>query len=1164
MACKYINGEYLFNQPCGHWNQPCRHGCGYIHLSSSTPGTRKKCCANGRLSSASDEFDEELTVEHDLSLLPNFLRRILYTNRDFTQKSSTYNNLVAMAATVVCNYRNTSGFTRRGDGPQSVFMNGRVHHYMRSASNTSQNCGLSYFIFDDIASMAGSADRVNVDPEILTNICEGLRNENPYCIELRFLGVEARQRAEGNVVIPRMIDQRRHFDVCSVVNNRQTGEMILHVQTRGYSVSHVNLDSEKVEGLCFPLLFPYGEPGYTNGNKHRLSPDEYAMSRLLKPEKGMSGNYLTAKADFGPYHFVDSRTGEPFHDDASLFEVNRYKVPGEYISRELRVNRFMLMSRLAQYWLMDFYSRVLDQQMSAVRKLQGRILMGQNRMRRVNLTEQEEDERREAGFNGEEDQGNESYLPASVHGSPRHMASLARNALVLVSEYGCPHVFITLTCNPKWPEILSQLLLGQTAFDRPDVTGAVFKTRLDQFKMNLRHGKYFDGRKPIYEFHVIEYQYRGLPHAHLVARLENAHDIHDQNHDDLITFVNKFFIAEMPRFEGEENQNIFNSANCRIITDDYKQKATELVRMHNTHKCAVAVNGCKKEAGDICKRGYSRTETIPESYVHDLKHRVVYRRREECDLMIVPYNLSIMMDWDSHVNVEYSGSAYCALYMYKYCYKGASKAERICLSNEEQQDSRDEIKLFMYGRTMSSMSAVWRLYGYQDYPAPDPPVCTIKVRTKAQLDDFESRGEVTDLQIYYNRPNVLNNLKFTEFFSKYNTSTNLPKYYQDNPNTENDVRLNRHYFKLYIGQNQLIRYVFCPLKSLTRCVRMEMQYITSGDIYYLRLILLNRKAMNDQDVLTYHPERGGGNPIVFTSYQQSAIAHGYVDSVVDVRATFDEMCTNGTAQECRNYFVILTLHGYATRDIFDDVGRRRCMYRDYLTFDDHTETEEFAYNKMLHSLEHQFRKSNSSLEKFGFPKPNRVPTEVEEEIRLWMNNDAIERQRVELEHLNETFPNNNEQQLAFDCIMRSILLFKDTNRDDVNDHVFHFISGPGGTGKSCLFKKLHAACRSHGILISLCASTSLAALIFEGALTAHSLFGYPVEDEEDIDDIDLPTCNLRKERCEFLYQVYVIFWDEFISNDRMLIEAVIDAFKHIWEKPRYFVFVCAGDFSQVS
>jgi hypothetical protein len=277
------------------------------------------------------------------------------------------------------------------------------------------------------------------------------------------------------------------------------------------------------------------------------------------------------------------------------------------------------------------------------------------------------------------------------------MASLARNALVLVSEFGCPHVFITLTCNPKWPEIVSLLVHGQTAFDRPDLTGVVFKSRLDQFKMNLRNGKYFDGRKPIYGFHVIEYQYRGLPHAHLVARLENGHDIHDPNRDDLINFVKRYFVAEMPRFEGDENQNIFQSAGVPNFTEEYKQKAIELVRMHNTHKCAVAANGCKKQAGDICKRGYSRTETIPESYVNDVKNRIVYQRRMICDLMIVPYNLQIMMDWDSHINVEFSGSAYCALYMYKYCYKGAAKVERICLSNEEQQDSRDEIKLFMYG-----------------------------------------------------------------------------------------------------------------------------------------------------------------------------------------------------------------------------------------------------------------------------------------------------------------------------------------------------------------------------------------------------------------------------------------------------------------------------------
>ncbi len=61
---------------------------------------------------------------------------------------------------------------------------------------------------------------------------------------------------------------------------------------------------------------------------------------------------------------------------------------------------------------------------------------------------------------------------------------------------------------------------GQTAFDRPEVTAAVFKSRLDQMKINIRNGKYFDGRELICTFYVIEYQYRGLPHAHLVVPSE--------------------------------------------------------------------------------------------------------------------------------------------------------------------------------------------------------------------------------------------------------------------------------------------------------------------------------------------------------------------------------------------------------------------------------------------------------------------------------------------------------------------------------------------------------------------------------------------------------------------------------------------------------------------
>ena len=72
---------------------------------------------------------------------------------------------------------------------------------------------------------------------------------------------------------------------------------------------------------------------------------------------------------------------------------------------------------------------------------------------------------------------------------------------------------------------------------------------------------------------------------------------------------------------------------------------------HKLHKCAIAVNGCKKDISNRCRCGYSRTEAINETYVDELTDRVVYQRQHHDDLRAVPYNLQMMMDWDSHINV---------------------------------------------------------------------------------------------------------------------------------------------------------------------------------------------------------------------------------------------------------------------------------------------------------------------------------------------------------------------------------------------------------------------------------------------------------------------------------------------------------------------------------
>jgi hypothetical protein len=88
------------------------------------------------------------------------------------------------------------------------------------------------------------------------------------------------------------------------------------------------------------------------------------------------------------------------------------------------------------------------------------------------------------------------------------------------------------------------------------------------------------------------------------------------------------------------------------------------------------------------------------------------------------------------------------------------------------------------------------------------------------------------------------------------------------------------------------------------------------------MLLLHKPSYRD------NPVRGGGKPLVCESYQQLAIAHGIVDSIDDVRLTFDDMYEFGMAAQCRRYFVVLTLHGYETHAIFDNDQQRSFMYMD--------------------------------------------------------------------------------------------------------------------------------------------------------------------------------------------------------------------------------------------
>ena len=60
-------------------------------------------------------------------------------------------------------------------------------------------------------------------------------------------------------------------------------------------------------------------------------------------------------------------------------------------------------------------------------------------------------------------------LSSSFTGSPSWYNAKFQDGMAICREYHKPDYFITMTCNPHWPEIKAELLPGQSAQDRPDI-----------------------------------------------------------------------------------------------------------------------------------------------------------------------------------------------------------------------------------------------------------------------------------------------------------------------------------------------------------------------------------------------------------------------------------------------------------------------------------------------------------------------------------------------------------------------------------------------------------------------------------------------------------------------------------------------------------------------
>ncbi|CAG8678542.1 16635_t:CDS:2 [Dentiscutata erythropus] len=76
-----------------------------------------------------------------------------------------------------------------------------------------------------------------------------------------------------------------------------------------------------------------------------------------------------------------------------------------------------------------------------------------------------------AGISNASQIGHRIILPSSFIGGLCDIYQHYQDAIALVQVYGRLDIFITIMCNPRWPEIIAELMPTQTPQDRPDLTG---------------------------------------------------------------------------------------------------------------------------------------------------------------------------------------------------------------------------------------------------------------------------------------------------------------------------------------------------------------------------------------------------------------------------------------------------------------------------------------------------------------------------------------------------------------------------------------------------------------------------------------------------------------------------------------------------------------------
>ncbi|XP_058122371.1 uncharacterized protein LOC131285143 [Anopheles ziemanni] len=986
----------------------------------------------------------------------------------------------------------------------------------------------------------------NLDRAIVQRIQNILQGCNPLAAQFR----HAFERICGSENLMLRIharlpglDQRRYNQptvdevagifLCSEQGNPR--DVVLQDRDTGY-LNRVYESHQLFDAMQYPLLHPHGEVGWTFGMPKQPRRD---VSAARRPQR--DGH----NADDGDQ---DAENREAIR--ASARQIS----PREYAAYRLCFRREDMSlihrgGRLMQQYCVDQCCKIEEQRLKFQRENQAQLradAYGGLMDLAGPVTVQPGQEPRTL-----DQMGTRIILSPTFPGGDRYMRAQYQDAMAIVRAIGKPDLFITVTCNPNWPEITGTLLPRQKAADRPDLTARVFRLKLKSLLEDLSAGVL---GLEIARIHVIEYQKRGLPHAHCLVILAEADKPRSAaDYDRLVS-------AEIPDPANEE----LHETICKSM-------------MHGPCGSWNPAAPCMKDG--VCSKRFPKpfcdeTRQTEDGYP-------MYRRRNDGRTVVVknvaldnrhvvPYNPWLSHKYNCHINVEVCATISSVKYLYKYVYKGH---DRVAVSTTEPVD---EIQQYVDARYISASQAVSTIFGFEvqaktvtvvQLPIHLENRQSVVFRDTETVDEVLERGHHTMLTRFFQ-------LAANDSHARRLTYQDIPAYYRyAKPSATQRLSWHDGTGKQWIRriqQNAIVvgRMVYCPISDMER--------------YCLRLLLCYRNGPTSfEDLRTVSSSVCG-------SFQEAAARSGLLHDESEWDRSLQEAVSFQMPSQLRHLFALILSEGKPLNphSLWEAYADHLCedyhrQHRERYTVDDSEQ------NRLLRAAEHfwalrsidQYLRGTTppkTLETFpSMPQLSQfshLPAELLQFDRATNANVLIDAERsYSITGLDRTLRNvdrlNAEQRAVYNTITEAVDRSSQTEQTggraaDEESGSLYFLDGPGGTGKSFLLETILAYTRRQTKIALASASSGIAALLLTGGKTVHSTFKLPLILDEN------SHCNIpaQSQLADLMRQATLIVWDEASMSSRYALEAVDRTLQDIVGVRRPFggkVMLLCGDFRQI-